>query len=285
MACNFPRRGYQRKPGSPVFFGDQVRIDQPGIPAIAVPCGKCLGCQMQKSGEWAMRCWHEAQMHELNSFVTLTYDDKHLPVGGVLDVQAPVLFVRRVHERVSNAVRYFLCGEYGKEKRPHYHALLFGLDFADRVEWKRGPGGDQIYRSKLLESLWPYGFSSVGSLTFESAAYVARYCTKKVGVVNAAPPGGVSEFTRMSLRPGIGARWLRSFQEDVYPFGKVTREGREFKAPRYYDKLYRRGDEPRFSKLQELRKRELVGVDQSPARLRAREEIMKARGKLLKRDL
>lgn len=284
MACNFPLRGYQRKAGAPVLFGDSVRRDQPGIPAIAVPCGKCLGCQMARAGEWAMRCWHEAQVHELNCFVTLTYDDEHVPKDGNLNVEAPLLFVRRMHERLSSSMRYFLCGEYGsQEGRPHYHALLFGFDFPDRVQWKRGGGGAMVDTSDLLRSLWPYGFSSVGSLTFESAAYVARYCTKKIGSTEQGARS--AEFTRMSLRPGIGAGWLRSFQEDVYPFGKVTHRGREFKAPRYYDKLYRRGDEPRFVVLRDQRLEDMKDVDQSSARLRAREEIMKARGKLLKRDL
>ena len=90
-----------------------------------------------------------------------------------------------VHEAAAEAiaprkVRSFYCGEYGELfGRPHYHACLFGYRPADCRVWSRR-GDYDVYRSVELETLWTEGLSEVGSLTFDSAAYVARYVLKKV---------------------------------------------------------------------------------------------------------
>ena len=120
-------------------------------------------------------------MHEENCFLTLTYDEAHLPVGGSLDRRAFPLFMKRLRKRLKGErVRYFHAGEYGADLgRPHYHSCLFGFDFSDKVYWT-SRGGFPVWRSSTLEALWPFGFSEIGSVTFESAAYVARYITKKM---------------------------------------------------------------------------------------------------------
>lgn len=279
VACNFPRRAFQAVSGGPVFFKYVV-----GARSFQVPCGKCNGCLIERSQLWALRCWHEAQLFEVNSFVTLTY--KEPPKRG-LDVEECLLFVRRVRERLNSGVRYFVGGEYGsRDGRPHYHCLLFGIDFPDRTEWKRCESGETLYRSKCLESLWSHGFSSVGSLSYASAAYVARYCMKKSGAGDRVD-GRSPEFQRMSLRPGLGFQWLRRFVSDVYPSGKCVIAGKDVKVPRYYDNVFRVGSEAEYLKIAAARRVEMdKRLDElSPARLRAREEIIKARVKFLRRDL
>lgn len=197
---------------------------------------------------------HEAKTSPLNCFLTLTYDKDHVPPGGSLVYKGPLgfqSFVKRMRRRLKVRIRYFVCGEYGeKNGRPHYHACVFGVDFLDKTLWKKTAAGSLIYRSKVLESLWPFGHSSVGDLTFESAAYCARYVMGKLSGSAVAIVRGSRvdlrtgellpiepEFCRMSLKPGIGARWLEKYVDDVYAFDRVVVNGRETKPPRYYDKL------------------------------------------------
>lgn len=213
-----------------------------------VPCGNCLGCDLERSRQWAVRCMHEASLHQDNAFVTLTYDDEHLPAAGSLDPAAFPLFMRRLRKEAPG-VRYFYCGEYGEEGwRPHYHALLFGWWPGDAR--RCGARGDHaVFRSEALGRLWPFGFSEVGDVSFDSAAYVARYVVKKVRGSAAAEhyawcdqeTGEVwqrtEEFAQMSRRPGIGAGWFGRFGAELERNGKVVVAGHETPMPRYYRKL------------------------------------------------
>lgn len=191
-------------------------------------CGQCRGCRLEKSRQWAVRCLHEASLHEDNCYLTLTLDDAHL-TSMSLDYSLFQGFMRRLRKEVGK-VRFYMAGEYGESNlRPHFHALLFGYDFPDKVHLRQSPAGFKLYRSPLLESLWPFGFSSVGACSFESAAYVARYVMKKVnGELAEEHYGGrVPEFSRMSLKPGIGAGWIDKFAGDVIPDGKVVVNGKK----------------------------------------------------------
>lgn len=182
--------------------------------------------------------------------MTLTYDEEHLPPAGSLDPRAFPLFMKRLRREVAPArVRVFYCGEYGEELgRPHYHACLFGFFPPDAIRCGER-GGHAVWRSAALSRLWPYGFHEVGSVTFDSAAYVARYVVKKVRGEAAAEhytavdveTGEVfcrtPEFARMSRRPGIGAGWFDRFGEELEPEGTVIESGKEVPMPRYYRKL------------------------------------------------
>lgn len=193
---------------------------------------------------------HEASLHEENAFVTLTYDDEHLPAAGSLDPAAFPLFMRRLRKAVRpRRVRYFYCGEYGEQmSRPHYHAVLFNWFPADAVAC--GSRGDhRVYRSATLAELWSGGWHEVGDVTFDSAAYVARYVTKKVRGAAAGehyaavdPESGevfarAREFAQMSRRPGIGQGWFQKFSAELEPEGTVIESGQEVPMPRYYRKL------------------------------------------------
>lgn len=185
-------------------------------------CGQCIGCKLEKSRQWAVRCMHEASLYDHNVFITLTFREPRFSLDYLGDFQP---FMKKLRERLRPwfpKIRFYMCGEYGEENsRAHYHALLFNCDFPDKVLHKRS-GPHKLFRSPMLEELWPHGFSSIGSVTFESAGYVARYCTKVLSGDESDDSGALSildpdtgeiytrlkEFSRMSLRPGIGAGWL-----------------------------------------------------------------------------
>jgi len=217
-------------------------------PFITVPCGNCIGCRLDRSRSWAIRCVHEAQLHDNNCFITLTYAPEHIPENGALEFKHFQDFMKnyRYHH---GPVRFFHCGEYGTGSfRPHYHAIIFGHTFSDQ-ELLSETRGQKLYTSASLEKLWPYGHTSVGSVTWQSAAYVARYLIKKVtGSLADAHYERLNlttgelvqlprEYTTMSRRPGIGNNWFEQFHADVYPDDFCVVDGKKYKPPRYYDNL------------------------------------------------
>lgn len=233
---------------------------------IQLPCSKCIGCRLERSRQWALRCMHEASLFEDNSFLTLTFDNQHLREmcpNGSLDRRHMQLFFKRLRKRFSDrTIRTFYAGEYGdvrKTFRPHYHAAVFNLGFDDKYVWKT-QNGYVYYRSPTLEKIWPYGHSVIGEVTFESAAYIARYCLKKingdasedhyrrVNVTTGEVTQLLPEFCQASLKPGIGALWFNQFgMSDVYPLDECIVNGKRSKPPRYYDKLLERSDPKMFA--------------------------------------
>ena len=195
-----------------------------------------------------MRCMHEASLHVHNCFVTLTYADAHLPKYGSLRKRDFQLFLKRLRKRFEpQKIRYFHCGEYGDDSaRPHYHALFFGLDFPDKL-FLRKRGEFSVYISPLLSELWRHGFHEIGSVTFESAQYAAKYCLKKVSGDEAhdiyrrvdADTGELvsiePEYATMSRNPGIGGDWIKRFSREVLANDSVVVNGIECKPPRFYD--------------------------------------------------
>ena len=158
MACYRPLRAYALRNAEgkmQVSFKRKI-----GYEPIWLPCGQCIGCRLERSRQWAMRCMHEAQMYDRNCFVTLTYDDEHLPPNGSLNKRDFQLFMKRLRKRYGSGIRYYQCGEYGELLgRPHHHAILFNFDFDDKVLWSVRDGV-RLYRSASLEQLWPHGYSN-----------------------------------------------------------------------------------------------------------------------------
>ncbi|WNK12732.1 MAG: replication initiator protein [Microvirus sp.] len=246
MSCYFPLHAYKAKQKesdkiSITFSRPQSWRGQP----LNLPCGQCTGCRLERSRQWAIRCMHEASLHEQNSFLTLTYDDQNLPRNNSLHLGDYQLFIKRLRKFLEpKKVRYYHCGEYGEQnERPHYHALLFGHDFDDKKKFSK-KGENYVYTSDTLSGLWEKGFAVVGSVTFESAAYVARYIMKKVTGEMAENHYGqrIPEYTTMSRRPGIGTGWFKSFQSDVYPLDRVITRGHPSRPPRFYDNLLGKSD-------------------------------------------
>lgn len=298
MPCYHPISAYQCTDGSIVFY-ESKRHDVSR--SLQLPCGQCVGCRLERSRQWAIRCMHEAQMHTENCFITLTYNDEHLPSDRSLHYRDFQLFIKRLRKRYpGRRIRYYMAGEYGESYgRPHWHACIFGLDFHDQELWKRTAAGSLLYRSKDLELLWPFGYSTVGRVTFESAAYVARYIMKKVTGKNAAehyqeidPDTGeitnrTPEFTKMSLKPGIGYEWYKQYTSDVYPHDYVVVRGKKVKPPKYYDKKYKIDNPYEFDELLYIREKssKLNYADNTPERLLVKEQVAKAKLQKLKRNL
>lgn len=207
---------------------------------ITLPCGKCIGCRLERSRQWAVRCVHEALLYDRNCFITLTFNDANLDANGSLVKRDFVLFMKRLRKEFGAGIRFFHCGEYGsKLQRPHHHAILFNFDFDDKVLWSFN-NGYPLYRSASLERLWPFGFSTIGNCTFETAAYVARYVVKKVnGDMAAEHYNGLEpEYVSMSRMPGIGHDWLLKNPE-IYNYDEVViRNGIKCRPPHYYDKVF-----------------------------------------------
>jgi len=287
---------------------------------------------------------HEAQQHEKTSFVTLTYNDDHLPTVSAAassqsltaaaksrpqpdpqnnyprthetrthefikeaaslskgDLQA---FTKRLNEdvrrRSGKGVKYYACGEYGdRTQRPHYHIAIYGEDFSDdRQFWKNTQSGHLLWRSSRLARLWPHGTADIGDLTFESAAYIARYIMKKITGTKATDhymrenERGekywlTPEFNVMSRRPGIASKWFEENRKDVYPHDHVISRGHPAKPPRYYDKLLEQIDPYLLQEIKADREAaaEKTAGDNTPARLEVREIVALAKLNQTKRSL
>lgn len=223
---------------------------------MSVPCGQCIACRVARTQQWTTRLMHEASMHEASCFTTLTFDPEHVPFLGSIDRRHVQLFMKRLRKALGEGLRFFAAGEYGEQSnRPHYHVILFGTDFrADRVPHRRSSTGHMLYRSPLLERLWPFGISSIGDLTTASAGYVAAYTVKKITGDGALAheryrrcesESGVQwyverEFILMSNRPGIGASWFDQYEGDCFPSDFVVVDGQRRPVPAYYLKLRER---------------------------------------------
>lgn len=247
---------------------------------------------------------HEASTYDRNCFVTLTFADEHLPRDRSVCVTHLQKFMKdlRMHytirdiswkkgqhgPRHSPRIRFYACGEYGElYQRPHYHLCLFNHDFEDKYYWAANRG-NPIYRSPTLEKLWALGNATIGKVSFESAAYVARYVTKKITGKNARerytlvdPTTGEihernPEFSVMSRRPGIGASWLSTYQSDVYRHDSIRVRGQNMKPPRYYDLAYELFNPDAMEKIRQERRKQRNRKDNTPERLAAQEAVLKS---------
>lgn len=223
------------------------------IEEVTISCGKCIGCRVSRAREWTVRCLHELQMHDKASFVTLTFDDKYLDPNGSLRKRDFQLFMKRLRKKYDGAnIRYFHCGEYGlRYLRPHHHAILYGVQFEDAVSRI----GQSFKVSDTLSSLWPFGFSSVGDVTSDSISYVTSYTLKKVTrEPRELSLGILPEYHSMSLKPAIGKSWFDKYHSDLYGIDKaVISDSRQYKVPKYYDKLLMRFDSKKYLDIKEKR--------------------------------
>jgi hypothetical protein len=309
MPCFKPMPAFRNVDGTVVFTDRKSDVSHD----LTLACGQCVGCRLEKSRQWAVRCMHEAQMHEENCFLTLTYNDENLPEDNSLNYDHFQDFIRKLRDHFrwhhgKTGIRFYMAGEYGEQfGRPHYHACIFGINFSDRKYHGKSPSGANLYVSKELESLWDYGYSSIGDVNFDSAAYVARYIMKKqtghqrdehgllpkdhytwcdlsTGEVHERKP----EFNKMSLKPGIGAPWLQKYMPDVYPNDFIEVRGKKTNVPKYYDKIYKKLAPFEFDDLQyerQLRALEKDKNEYTPERLAAKEQVQLAKFKKLKRKL
>lgn len=298
MPCYVPLDAYAA-PGGISF----KRQDSFGIP-IQLPCGRCLGCRLEKAKGWALRCYHEAQMHDENSFITLTYRDANLPPFGSLRKSDFQKFIRSLRQKLYTRkhgfrkIRYYMCGEYGATGRAHYHAIIFGYGFPDKT-LSNIRNDNRVYRSKLLEDTWLHGTSEIGSVTYKSAGYVARYILKKQNGEQGRdeysytdPATGelrelVHPYTQMSLKPGIGESWYHAHKHDLFPHDyAVLPDGRKTPVPAFYRLLLKKEDPDLYEELREQRiEKARQDPNNTPERLAVREACQNSKAERLLRTL
>lgn len=190
-----------------------------------VPCGQCVACRLNHARMWSIRCMHESKSYVNNIFLTLTYNNDNLPNGGTLVKSDLQKFFKRL--RKHKKFRYYACGEYGDEsKRPHYHAIMFGLSSDDL---------------KLIQDCWQYGFVYIGDVTVDSCNYVASYVVKKQRGKKAVEYyenlGIEPEFAVMSRNPGIGKKFAEKNLDNMLNRGYVTAKGVKYSVPQYYKNM------------------------------------------------
>lgn len=259
-----------------------------------VPCGWCVGCQEKYSKDWAIRCVKEAELYPNNYFITLTYDDEHLPINGVTedfeifsketgeiaetnyngslresDLTTFLKKLRRHYEYHYNhtGIRFFACGEYGPTtQRPHYHAILFNMpiNLTELKILRVTEDNNFLYECKELEELWGKGFITLAEVNWDTCAYVARYVMKKqrgkVPEEYYLENGQNKEFIRMSRMPGIGKDFastevLNKIYENDEMIVKGHRENISIaKPPSYYDRIYDAINPTQMQKIKDQRK-------------------------------
>lgn len=233
--------------------------------SIDIPCGRCVECRLNYSRVWANRLMLEAQEHDYNYFLTLTYNDINCPVysDGVMTLCKKDLqdFLKRLRRRIEPfKIRYFACGEYGDRTfRPHYHMIVFGLEIPD-LELYSVNRGNALYTSDWLNDIWGNGFVTVGQCDWQSCAYTARYVMKKLRDVSdrCDELGIAPEFLVMSRRPGIGRLYFEKNADKIYETDELILSSKDggirSKPPRYFDTLYEIKNPVHFALIKARRK-------------------------------
>lgn len=280
-------------------------------PDIYVPCGQCMECRIKKSREWAIRCTHELTTRETACFITLTFDDEHLDPYGSLRKEDMQLFWKRLRKKVvpprpynwdqytdeqkeswtyKNGISYFHGAEYSESGRPHHHAIIFNYDFPDKIKLKTSRSGFPIWTSEILDELWSIdgeslGFAIIQDVSYDAAAYVAKYTQKKITGEKADQhytrmdeQGNfhkiLPEYGSMSRNPAIGKNWYKTYAKtDWLNDDTISINGKiKVSAPRYYDKRLDMDDPKLLESLKQERREKIK--QKSPYQLRSREKIL-----------
>lgn len=267
---------YQKKKGSLLRY--QV-----------IPCGHCWACDLTYSAQWATRIMCEVERSEHNYFITLTYDDKNLPIAEALqygdeifendgtwsgtlqekDVRTFINSLRKYLERKYNhtGLKYFYCGEYGTQTlRPHYHMILMNcpLDISQFYDSHVDGNFKAHWKSHELEKYWKLGIHDIAEVEWSSAAYVARYCMKKlqkkISKHDMCKIGKIPEFVRMSRRPGIGTTFYEENKEKIYANDEMimrTVKGNigSIKPPKVWDRKLEKTNPILYEQIKESRRK------------------------------
>lgn len=270
--------------------------------SLSVPCRHCIGCLLDSARDLSVRAYHESLLFDSNVFVTLTYDNEHLPADRSVSKRTLQLFLKRLRKRFcEREIRYLACGEYGtRTKRAHYHLILFNLDFPDKIPFSRSKTGFINYVSKTLGELWPYGHHTINNVSLNSCGYVARYVTKKLFHSNNVKPvifvdghcyQVEPEFCLRSLKPGLGYDYFMRYYRDFYSVDACIIDGKKYSIPSYYDILLERIDSGLFEIIRKIRSENLekyrLTGELHQSRLLVREAVLKhktSRSGLLTRE-
>lgn len=200
-----------------------------------VPCGHCVSCRIAHAREWATRMIHETEYYEDSSFITLTYDDDHLPSDNSISKRELQLFFKRFRKCLDHKIKYYACGEYGEQfGRPHYHAVVFGFGGLGSLYYDPRL---KAYRSEILDGVWTKGHSTVGSVTYDSCRYVADYVGKKYNGDFAKSVYGERQVPFQLQSGGIGRRFALDHADQLEANLGCTIHGAQVGLPRYYRKV------------------------------------------------
>lgn len=257
-----------------------------------LPCGQCIACRLEYARQWAVRCVHEAETHEENCFITLTYDEQNLKSDKLVytDFQTFAKNLRtqifqelldslfpnqtqKLQRKLWNKfskerknelynpkkISIFVTGEYGdKRKRPHWHALIFNWRPKDGTYKYSNERSDKVYSSENLSTLWPRGISEFGSVTFESAGYCARYAAKKLVHGN----DKMHEYEPISKKSGrnaIGKTFIERFWRSIFTHGNIILpNGESCSIPRYYEKWLKKNQPLAFERYVTQKKQKMI---------------------------
>lgn len=222
---------------APIYLGKLSQGLDRGI-----PCGKCVMCKRQRALEWTTRLKHEMQMHDkLSVFLTLTYNDDNVPIEFIDGKAQFVLcehhvqkFLKRFRYELKDVkIRYFYCGEYGSQtSRPHYHFILFGVDYKDLNPYLlRVKEGKEVFSSKFIDKVWTYGENQVGVVNDKTIAYVTGYIIDKIIDKREFR---VKPYQRMSQK--LGYMFLQKNRDRLLRDKCLYIDGKKVCLPRYYVK-------------------------------------------------
>jgi len=269
---------------------------------VNLPCGVCFGCRMDNSRMWSLRMMHQAKFSSSSYFVTLTYSPEHMPLHGDLNYDHLQDFWKKARHSFqgSEQLRYFACGEYGDQSlRPHYHFAGFDWNIKDLRLFKNTDHGS-YFLSDDLASCWGFGHVIVAPLEYQSAAYVARYVTKKMRGKNLrfladeyADPvtGEVPSYKveRAFQSQGLGLKWYQANQQEVWDLDGCLYDNKYMVSPpRYYFKQLEKADPEKAAAIKHKRLTEHPFEYIDPARDRELLYQMEARRlqmSVLKREL
>jgi len=201
-------------------------------------CGRCMPCRIQKRRTWEHRIQLEASLKSDNTFCTLTYAPEAIPLSGSglptlepTHLQTWLKLLRWrwknstsiINDTAASTLRYYAVGEYGDEtQRPHYHVALFGFPTCTRLGFPIRKGGCPCPSCSMVRETWKRGQIHLGTLEPASARYLAGYIEKKMTRPDDPRLGDRHpEFSRMSLKPGIGADFMHEVASTLLQFDIV----------------------------------------------------------------
>ena len=338
MACTHPLTRIEDNKGKITFTGAYIKDNEnikewkqklensPNIKSVKIiPCNQCIECRLQRSRDWANRVMCEAQQYKNNYFVTLTYDDRYLPIKTTCNTETGEIIngytlnkmdLKKFHHYLGvywkrnynhEGIRYYACGEYGEiNERPHYHTIIFNLpNLNDLKYYKTTENGDILYTSETLSKIWGNkGYVIVGEVTWDSACYVARYVMKKQFGKEAEAyyesKAKIPEFTTMSRMPGIARNYYEENKYKMYETDELFLPGKDkiikSKPSKYFDRLYEKDEPKRFKEIKIKRQltnsrktqeqyKSLKSIERIQEQREIKERQLLERIKTLQRDL
>lgn len=313
MPCTKPIRGVRHKDGVVRLLKGvpDARLFGGGTkPELELPCGRCMDCKIRRSSDWATRATHEASLHDDNCFLTLTFSDDGLALRELQHETHPFdlamgdwqRFAKRLRKQLNKEgrgkFRFFQVGEYGdQEKRPHYHALIFGQGLRDETDKWKDDMGHPAWTSRIVEKCWPYGFHEIKEATPESISYVCKYVQKKLyGKKRTAANERIDlqtgeqttvrdELASMSRGgdlKGIGWGWWDKYKHETFPDDFVVLKGQKKPVPKYYYKQLEKENPKLHEEVREERIKSTAGraADNTPERRLVRDKVTKGKTKL-----